>query len=105
FFGGENNAGTICRVTTNGALTTLISFAGTNGAYPAAPVVLGNDGAFYGTTSAGGMSNYGTVFRLTSAGNFKVLASFAGSNGQSPYGGLASGPDGAFYGTTANGGS
>jgi uncharacterized repeat protein (TIGR03803 family) len=53
-------------VTTNGTLTSLYSFGGTNdGANPSAGLVRGNDGSFYGTTQYGGTNNLGTVFRLT----------------------------------------
>ena len=54
------------QVTTNGSLTTLVSFTGTNGASPYAALTLGNDGNFYGTTAYGGImcSGHGTVFRL-----------------------------------------
>ena len=38
------------KVTTNGTLTTLVSFNGTNGANPGAALTLGTDGNFYGTT-------------------------------------------------------
>src|SRR5262245_24891660 len=43
------NLGTIFRVTTNGALTLLASFSGTNGWSPNG-LLLGKDGNFYGTT-------------------------------------------------------
>ena len=51
--------GTVFKVTTNGTLTTLVSFNGTNGAYPHAGLTLGNDGNFYGTTSQGGSNPVG----------------------------------------------
>jgi uncharacterized repeat protein (TIGR03803 family) len=57
--------GTVFRLTTNGTLTTVVSFNGTNGAYPQAGVVQGTDGSFYGTTASGGASGNGTVFRLS----------------------------------------
>jgi len=67
-YGGTNGGGgTVFKVTPNGVLTTLVSFAITNGANPQAALTLGNDGNFYGTTVSGGSSggsSYGTVFRL-----------------------------------------
>jgi len=57
--------GTVFCVTTNGLLTTLFAFDGTNGAAPSAPLLIGSDGALYGTTANGsGASGGGTVFRL-----------------------------------------
>jgi hypothetical protein len=44
--------------------TVLHSFAGPDGSFPAAPPVLGADGARSGTTRDGGASGYGTVYRL-----------------------------------------
>jgi len=91
------------------ALTTLVSFTGTNGACPGANpyagLVLGSDGNFYGTTTSGGTSNVGTVFQLTLGGNFTSLLSFNGSNGATPYAPLVQGADGNLYGTTFLGGS
>ena len=52
-------------MTTNGDLVTLVSFAVTNGAGPACKLTPGNDGYFYGTTSAGGSAGLGTIFRLS----------------------------------------
>ncbi len=66
---GWNAPGTVFQMTPNGALKTLVSFTGTNGAFagakPEASLLQGSDGHFYGTTSAGGSYNAGTVFRLT----------------------------------------
>ncbi len=60
-----NGMGTVFRVTTNGTLTTLVSFSSTNGVFPLAALTLGNDGNFYGTASQAGSSyGDGTVFRL-----------------------------------------
>ena len=67
-------AGTVFKISTNGAYTSLYSFDtdnGTNGANPQAGLVQGSDGNFYGTTSGGGTftnqfgQGYGTIFRLT----------------------------------------
>jgi uncharacterized repeat protein (TIGR03803 family) len=57
--------GTVFKLTTNGVLTTLFSFNGTNGLFPQAGLVQGSDGNLYGTTSSGGASGNGTVFRLS----------------------------------------
>lgn len=63
--GGANYSGTIFRITAAGAETMLWSFgAGTDGATPEAPLILGNDGYFYGTTGNGGTAGFGTVFRF-----------------------------------------
>jgi uncharacterized repeat protein (TIGR03803 family) len=61
-----NGYGMVFSVTTNGTLTSLYSFSGTNdGANPGGGLVQGSDGSFYGTTQYGGTNNAGTVFRLT----------------------------------------
>jgi hypothetical protein len=61
-----NNEGTVFKISTNGALTTLYSFTGGNdGANPQAGLVQGTDGSFYGSTSVGRLGGTGTVFRLT----------------------------------------
>ena len=70
---GSNGYGTVFKLTLNGSnwtLTPLYSFAGDNdGASPGARVIIGPDGALYGTTSYGGSSGCGgngcgTVFQL-----------------------------------------
>ena len=73
--------GTVFKVTTNGTLTTLVSFNCTNGANPHAALTLGNDGNFYGTTANGGSSSSidGTVFKVTTNGTLTTLVSFNGS--------------------------
>ena len=57
--------GTIFKLGTNGMLTTLVSFDGTNGASPEGGLVQSVDGSFYGTTANGGTNGYGTIFRLS----------------------------------------
>ena len=103
-YGGSNFLGSIFRITTNGAMTTLVNFAGTNGTSPVAALVQGMDGNFYGTTASGG-AGYGTLFRMTPPGTLTTLVFFSYYNGATPYGQLVQGPDGTLYGTTANGGS
>jgi uncharacterized repeat protein (TIGR03803 family) len=104
--GGTNNGyGTVFRVTTNGLLTSLTSFANTNGAYPYGGLTLGSDGSFYGTTYLGGSNSLGTVFKITTNGVLTSLASFAFTNGANPHTGLTLGTDGNLYGTTTSGGT
>jgi uncharacterized repeat protein (TIGR03803 family) len=102
---GADGYGTVFEIATNGALMTLVSFAGTNGANPEAPLILGPNGNFYGTTYSGGSNDVGTVFEMTPGGALTTLASFANTNGAEPEAGLILGTNGNFYGTTVNGGT
>ncbi len=112
-FGGVNGVGTVFKMTPAGVLTTLVEFTGSGtsskGSSPAADLVLGSDGSFYGTTFRGGANNAGTVFKMTPAGVLTTLVEFTGNgasnNGSSPLAGLVQGSDGTFYGTTLEGGS
>ncbi len=115
--GGTNNSGTIFRITPSGTETTLYSFAGSpsDGEYPLAGLVQGDDGNFYGTTEMGGSISCGdngcfgngTVFRISPSGTYTTLWFFTGypSDGANPYAGLVQGSDGNFYGTTRLGGT
>ena len=78
----------------------------TVGYYPTAPVVMGANGAIYGTTCCGG-TVYGVVFELQppispgGAWTETVLHTFlGGADSGSPYQGLLIGPGGVLYGTT-----
>jgi uncharacterized repeat protein (TIGR03803 family) len=107
--GGSNNIGTIYRLSANGTLTTLHSFAGgSDGGYPLAPLLQESDGALYGTTEDPGFLNapggYGTVFRITTNGVLTTLYAFSADiNGADPTTSLARGIDGSLYGTTSSG--
>jgi uncharacterized repeat protein (TIGR03803 family) len=106
--GGANNLGTVFKLGTNGALTRLYSFDGTNGAAPNAALVPGADGSFYGTTYAGGASNLGTIFQITTNGALTTLFSFTGTNnpnvGANPAAALVQASDGSYFGTAEYGG-
>jgi uncharacterized repeat protein (TIGR03803 family) len=80
---------------------------GTDGANPAAGLIQGSDGNFYGTAYEGGESGDGAVFKITLAGAETVLYSFTGKigDGANPQAALIQGTDGNFYGTTKNGGT
>src|ERR1017187_5094717 len=65
-------------------LTTLLSFNGTNGAWPQGSLTLSNS-TLYGMTWGGGSSSDGNIFSIgTNGTNFQNLFSFNGSNGQWP---------------------
>src|SRR6266436_3707089 len=101
-FGGF---GTVFKMTTNGALTTIAVLSGVNGENPQSGLVLARDGNFYGTSPQGGTNSVGNVFRVTPAGVVTSLVSFDSSSlGGGPSAGLALGPDGNLYGITAFGG-
>jgi uncharacterized repeat protein (TIGR03803 family) len=81
-YGGANNAGTVFEVVAgSGAITTLASFTGSNGANPEAGLVNDSSGNLFGTTVSGGASGYGTVFEVSAGSNaITTLASFNGFN-------------------------
>ena len=89
--GSSYNEGAVFKVTTNGTLTTLVSFKGTNGAEPFAALTLGTDGIFYGTTSSSYPSGMGTVFKVTTNGTLTTLVSFNFTNGAGPTNSVDSG--------------
>jgi uncharacterized repeat protein (TIGR03803 family) len=102
--GGSNGGGSVFRMTPDGTVTLLHSFAGSDGVDPLAALVQASDGNLYGTTAEGGMSNAGTAFKVTVGGDFHLLHSFNGTDGAFPNG-LVQGTDGNFYGTTTTGGA
>ncbi len=112
--GGTSGSGTVFQITPTGVVTTLHTFSavdGSNGnadgANPVAGLVLGSDGNFYGTTTAGGTGptgGFGTVFSITPDGTLTNLYSFVGdTDGAAPQATLVQGSDGNFYGTTTSG--
>jgi uncharacterized repeat protein (TIGR03803 family) len=109
YLGGANDLGTIFKLSTTGTLTTLHSFAGTDGREPLAGLVQAANGSMYGTTYAGGSKGDGVVFKITASGTFTTLHSFcsqmACADGQNPFAGLVQGIDGNLYGTTLAGGA
>ena len=99
--------------------SVITNFGGANGNGPAAGLVQGPDGNFYGTTINGGIGDgsdmclppyggCGTVFTATPDGTVTTLYSFCSqancSDGSYPSATLVRGPDGNYYGTTVQGG-
>ena len=109
--GGSYGGGSVFKMTSAGVVTILHSFGSTvnDGQDPYAPLVLGSDGSFYGTTVNGGSTGSGTAFKMTSAGVVTILHSFrdgsVAGDGAVPQFGLIQGSDGSFYGITNQGGS
>src|SRR5437667_403188 len=74
-----------------------------DGRTPEAALIVGRDGALYGTTAAG--NSLGTVFKMKPDGRgYTVLHGFRGYDGSAPWAALLEGRDGALYGTTFYGG-
>jgi len=122
--------GAVVKITPAGVLSVIYSFpfdssntTAPDGLYPAAGLLQGPDGNFYGVTALGGTGGdfcgtstgifgCGTIFKLTPGGTLTVLHSFCGGNGcgslatdgSIPLGRLAIGSDGNLYGTTQTGG-
>jgi uncharacterized repeat protein (TIGR03803 family) len=111
--GGAVNSGSVFKMTPAGVVSTMISFTGNTGTNPGSNpqsrLILGADGNYLGTTSAGGTGGVGTLFRMTPAGAQTTLISFTGNTGanpgSSPQGPLLLATDGNYYGTTTTGGA
>ena len=102
--GGAHSDGTIYKITTGGAFTTLYSFSGVDGIHPTS-VIWDGASTIYGTCSAGGSFSKGTLFRFSlTTSTLTVLRSLNTADGTNPTAGLFL--DGStLYGTAPNGGS
>jgi uncharacterized repeat protein (TIGR03803 family) len=94
------NAGTVWKVSKDGAETILHNF-GLDGIYPEAGVVLDSNGNLYGNTTLGGAYYGGTLWELSKAGKFRVLHSFTG--GSWVLGDVLHADKSGLYGTTVDG--
>ncbi len=106
FFGGASDDGTVFEISAaTHALTTLVSFNGTNGKCPEAGLIMDSAGNLFGTTYENFSSIDGTVFEVTAGTNvLSTLASFNGTNGSYPTG-LFMDSAGNIFGTTVSGGA
>jgi uncharacterized repeat protein (TIGR03803 family) len=112
--GGTLDVGTVFKLTPSSSgysESVIYNFQGySDGAYPAAPLIVTSTGVLYGTTEQGGACSFcGTAFELTPSGSSykkSTIYEFTGQNGDGEYvdAGLTEGRDGTLYGTTANGG-
>lgn len=108
--GGTSGVGTAFVFSRTGSLETLYSFCPSSqcGGYePAAGMIQGKDGNFYGTTSAGGGyvcgNGCGAIYKMTSSGDVTALHTFSVVDGSLPQDALIQATDGNFYGTTLQG--
>lgn len=106
--GAQNTGcGTVFRITPDGSLLTLFSFAHPFGVHPWGGLVEGPDGYVYGTTEFGGAHGMGSVFKIIAPGYLYVLHDFCDEVGcaVAPIGALTFATDGNFYGTASAGGA
>jgi uncharacterized repeat protein (TIGR03803 family) len=110
--GGNFGNGTIFKINPDGTgFNVVLNFSDdVTGGAPAGRLLLGNDGALYGTTTEGGIPvglGFGTIFKVNADGSdFVPLHLFDDPlTGSAPWAGLIQGSDGALYGTTLTGGS
>jgi hypothetical protein len=69
--GMNGRPGTVFELVKSGAgytLATLVSFNGTNGAFPDGSLIADANGDLFGRTSGGGANNDGTGFEITGSG-------------------------------------
>jgi uncharacterized repeat protein (TIGR03803 family) len=104
--GGDFGAGAIFRVALpGGEMSTFASFDVTNGAFPTARPIVGEDGTLYGTTAFGGAADQGTAYQVSADGAVSVLASFDGIDPAGPFPqSLLRASDGNLYGAASLGG-
>lgn len=101
--GGSGGSGVLFKIAASGAYQTLTNFHNAvGGGFPAAGIIRGPAGNFFGTLAYGGKRGGGVVFEVDSNGNETVLHNFGtGSGGYEPDGDLTGDPLGNLYGTTA----
>lgn len=103
-FGRPPHRGSIFRIGLDGRFRVLHEFSGPDGQYPNAPLVLGGDGALYGSAASDERTHLGTLFRVEPDGSFRLLHALQGPDGAHPKT-LRAGADGRIYGFTARGGA
>ncbi len=107
--GGANNVGVIFKIAPGYSVIHSLSLADGSlpgSGYTAVPMFQGNDGSFYGTSSAGGSpaDGGGSAWKVTTTGVLTVLHAFLSTEGYRPYAGVIQANDQNFYGSTNAGG-
>ncbi|HKF50031.1 MAG TPA: choice-of-anchor tandem repeat GloVer-containing protein [Terracidiphilus sp.] len=105
--GCAGGCGVVFKVTPAGSESVLYTFTGgSDGANPAAGLLMDASGILYGTTSVAGADGFGTVFKVTSAGAETTLHTFtSGADGANPQDALVADASGNLYGTASQGGN
>lgn len=90
------------KLTSDGTLSTFVSFTGGSGLFPGStpqgtPVLM-PDGKLYGVTRTGGSMGRGVIYRVTTTGDYEVLRHITNDEGFNPVHGLTLGNDGWLYG-------
>jgi uncharacterized repeat protein (TIGR03803 family) len=108
---GPGSYGTLFKIGTSGALTTLYNFcsqsACMDGEDPQATLIQAANGDLYGTTTGGGADGppNGTAFQITPGGTLTAVADFNSTDGGNPVAALVQASDGDFYGVANSGGA
>jgi uncharacterized repeat protein (TIGR03803 family) len=108
FVGGTGNAGTLFRLEKDGTSFAVIKHFDNSitGGHPTAAVIVGRDGALYGTALHGGSLLFGTIFKINTDGtSFTVLKHMNLTGGGYIQSRLLFGSDGELYGTASEGGT
>jgi uncharacterized repeat protein (TIGR03803 family) len=107
--GGVFGGGILFHISEDGRNYGILwHFVAATGIRPRGALLIGDDGAFYGTTTSGGSSNGGVIYRVRPDGsNYQVLHEFGTSPtaGWNPEAGMIRGSDGVLYGVTRYGGN
>jgi uncharacterized repeat protein (TIGR03803 family) len=105
--GGAGNVGVIFKVSPTGTYTVLHNFLyyPIGGGLPYGPVLLAEDGSFYGVTVFGGPGSGGVLYRITSAGQFVVIYSYNYKDASGVQVAPVQGANGNFYVTSLTGGA
>jgi len=103
--GGTSNEGTVFKMTPAGNATILWSFNARNSeqGYPYHPVLLAQDGNYWGTDPGVYSGTYGVLYKITPAGALTAFP-FNYTNGANPNI-PTQGTDGNFYGIARGGGA